>query len=191
MQQVVERHELLGRMDPLLGLPAQGVHPADDVLVELGIEAHRVIDPAALLHEPRQDVVDVAHREGVVGAEVPGGAVRSCALAVPGLPRGIAVPYEQDVLGLRASGYQHGHRLRLVEPGEVMKIAVGPVVVMDVTVALLLGGGRQDGDAPLAHHAQQLAATPRELVFANGHGPVSDSYSGEAARDAGSRARRG
>jgi len=57
---------------------------------------------------------------------------------------------------------------------------------MDVAVALLLGRGRQDGDAALANHAHQLPAAAGEFVFAQGHGGLS----GKMRKRPGSRAAR-
>ena len=70
VQRVVERDELVRRAHAVLALRAQPVDPADHALVELGMRAHRVEDARAALEQARQDLVDVADREGVVGAVV-------------------------------------------------------------------------------------------------------------------------
>ena len=134
------------------------------------VHAHRVVTRVAALEQARQDVVDVADRERIVGAVVAHGAIRSGATAIPGLAGRVAIAHEQDVFAVRASRNQHGHRFRFVETGQVMEIAVGPVVVMDVAVALPLGRGGKDGDGALAHELHQLVAAARVFVFAQGHG---------------------
>ena len=70
VQGVVERHEFVRRAHAVLALRTQPVDPADHALVELRVRAHRVEDARAALDQARQDLVDVADREGVVGAEV-------------------------------------------------------------------------------------------------------------------------
>ncbi len=177
VQRVLQRHELLRAVDAVLGLAAQRVHPADDALVEIVIHAHRVVDPLAALEQARQDVVDVADGEGIVSAEVAHCTLGPGAAAVPGFARRITVAHEQHVLRVLAAGDQHRDRFGFVETGEVVEVAVGPVVVMDIAVALALGRGGNDGDGALAHQLHQLLAAARVLVFTQGHGQRSVSWS--------------
>ena len=155
VQQVVERDELLRRLHAAarLRLRLQPVDPADDALIELLVHAHRVVDARAVLHQARQDVVDVGDRERVVGAVVARRSLGPGAPTVPRLARRIALAHEQHVLRLRAAGDQHRDRLGLGEAREVVEIAVGAVVIVDVAVARLLGHRRQDRDAALAHQS--------------------------------------
>ncbi|MCY1185196.1 hypothetical protein D9M73_259550 [compost metagenome] len=59
-----------------------------------------------------------------------------------------------------AAGDQGHHRFRLGEAGEVLKVAVLAVDVLDIAVADVHRRGRQDGDA-VGHHLlhQRLAPT--------------------------------
>jgi hypothetical protein len=169
VQRVIERDEFLWTVDAVLGLPLQRVHPADHALVELRMRTHRVVDAFAPLDQPGQDVVDVADRKRVVGAVVAHRAFGACATSVPGFARRVAIPHEEDVLGLLASGNQHRHSLGLVETRQVVEVAVGAIVVVDVAVALLLGRGRQDRDGALAHGLHQVPAAAGVLVFTQDH----------------------
>src|SRR5207302_8152053 len=110
------------------------------------------------------DLVDVADREGVVGAVVARGAGRTGAAPVPGLAHPVVLAHEQDVPGLRPPGHQHGHGLRLAEAGEVMEVAVLAVGILDVVVPLPHRGRRQNGDRVASHQAHELAAPARELL---------------------------
>ena len=102
VQQVIERDELLRRLHAGARLRLQAVDPADHALIELRVQAHRVVHARAVLHQARQDVVDVADRERIVRAVVARRALGSGAAAVPGLARRIAIAHEQHVLRLRA-----------------------------------------------------------------------------------------
>ena len=168
VQRVVERDELLRAVDAVLALALEPVDPAEHALVEVGELAHRVVDAIAALDQPGQDVVDVADRERIVGAEIAHGALGTGAAPVPGLARRVAVAHEQDVLGLLAAGDQHRHRFGLVESGQVVEVAVRTIVIVDVAVALALGRGGQDRDRSLAHGLHQLAPAASVLVFAQG-----------------------
>ncbi len=165
VQRVVERHEFVRRVHALLGLRAQAVHPADDPFVEFRVRAHGVVDARAALEQARQDLVDVADREGVVRAVVPDRPFRARAGAVPGLARRVAVAHEQDVFTRRPAGNQHRHGLGLGEAGQVVEITVRAVEVLDVVVAHAHGRGRQDRDRVLAHDPHQLAPAAREFVL--------------------------
>jgi hypothetical protein len=100
----------------------------------------------------------------VVCAEVAHRASRPRAAAVPGLARRIAIAHEQDVLALRPAGHEHRDGLGLGEAGEIEKIAVRPVGVLDVVVAQPDGRRRHDGDGVSPHELHQRAAAPAEFV---------------------------
>ena len=165
-------------------LRAQAVDPADHPLVEVRIDAHGVEHLRAVLEQPGQDVVDVVDREGIVGAVVAGGALGPGALAVPGLALRVAIAHEQDVFGLLAARHQHGDRLRLAEAGQVVKVAVLAIGVLDVVVALPHRRRRQDRDGVAPHQAHQLAAAAREFFTADylGFGQQFGGAAGACAR---------
>ena len=167
VQRMVERHELVRRVHAVPALGAKLVDPADHALVELRVRAHGVEHARAALDQARQDLVDVADREGVVGAVVADRALGTRPRAVPGLARRVAVAHEQHELPLRPAGNQHGDGLRLGEGGQVVEVAVGAVVVLDVVVAHAHRGSRQDRDRVAPHVPHQQAAPPRELILAH------------------------
>ena len=173
MQDVVERHHLLRRMTTVARLRAQPLQPADDALVELRVAAHRVIDLFVILEQARQDFIDVGDRKGIPGAVLLDGARRTCAPPVPGLAQRVPVPHEEHVLRVLAAGDEHRDRLRLAESGQIEEVAVLPVGVLDVVVAVPHRRRGHDRDAVLAHDAHELAPAARELLalqsFESGH----------------------
>ena len=176
MQRMIERHEFLRRLQPAARLRAQTVYPADHALVELLAQAHRVEDTRAVLEQAGQNLVDIGDREGVIGAVVFDRAIRARASAVPDLTLAITLAHEQDILGWRATRNQHCDRFGLVEAGQIIKIAVLPVVVLDITIAVAHRGRRQDRDGITTHLAHECAAAACEF------GPVWSSH-----RDLGNR----
>src|SRR5690606_24994146 len=139
----------------------------DHSLIELGMQSHRVVHARTVLHEPRENVVDVADRECVIRAVVARRAFRTGAPAVPRFPHGVAVSDEEHVLGLRTAGDQDSHRVRVGEAGEVVKIAIRTVAVAHVAIAKLLGNRRQDRNRASAHHLHESPSAASEFVFAH------------------------
>ncbi len=164
MQHMVERHEFLRRMCASARLGAQRIHPADHALVEIVVLAHRVVHARAGFEESRQDVVEVADREGVIGAVVAPQAFGSGAPPVPELARRVALPCEHDEFALRPARDQHRDRFRFAKAREVVKIAVLAEVVEHVVVARALGGRGQDRNRIAPHQPHQLAATAGEFL---------------------------
>ena len=167
VQHVIERDDLERRMAAIARLRAQPVHPAHHALVELRMRAHRVIDLGAVLEQPRQDLVDVGDRKGVIGAEVAHRARGSGAAAVPGFARRIAIAHEQDVFALRTPGHQHRDGFGLREAGEIEEVAVGTVGVFDIVVAQPHRRGRHDGDGVAPHELHQGATAAGEFFAAD------------------------
>ncbi|MCY1530646.1 hypothetical protein D9M68_658420 [compost metagenome] len=157
---MVEGDELVRRLGALARLGADHVDPLHQVLVEFLVGADRVVDPLAALDQAGEDVVDVADREGIVGAVVADRAVLAGAQAVPQLALGIALAAEQHVLAMLTTRNQRDHRLRLGKPGEVLEVAVLAVYMLDIAVADVHRRRRQDGDAVGFHlRHQRLAPT--------------------------------
>src|SRR5476649_2514884 len=112
---MLERHDLKWRMAALPCLRAQAVDPADQALIKLRIGAHGVEHLGAALNEPRQDVVHICDRKGILSAVFLRRSIGPGASAVPGLACRVAVAYKKNVLGLLSSGHEHSNRFRLVE----------------------------------------------------------------------------
>src|SRR5439155_11011852 len=81
-----------------------------------------------------QASVAIGDGEGIVRSVVPRGAGGARAAPIPGLAGRITLAHEQDVLGLRPAGHEYRHRFRLAEAGEVVKVAVLAVRILDVAV---------------------------------------------------------
>jgi hypothetical protein len=127
VQEVIERYELARRV-PALAVGVELLNPGEQALVEL-VAADGVVDAVALLEQPRQDLVDVRDRERVVGAEGVHGAFRSRARPVPKLALRIALAAKEQKLPLLPPGHEHGDGVRLGKAGQIVEVAVRPVVV--------------------------------------------------------------
>ena len=164
VQHVVERNHLLRRVAAVARLGAQAIDPADHSLIELRVRAHGVEHLGAVLHESREDFVDIRDREGVIGPVVARGALRPGAPAIPGLTRRIAIADEEYVFTLRAAWHQHGHRLGLGETGQIEEVAVRSIGIFDVVIAQAHRGGGHDGDGVAAHELHQGPPAPLEFL---------------------------
>ena len=174
MQQVIQRDKFLWRTHAGTCLCLQTIHPADDPLIKIGIQTHRVVHAGAVLHQARQDLVNVIDGKSIISREIPYCTLWPRAPAIPGFTQGITLTHEHDEFSLRTSRNQHGNRLRFVKTSQVLKIAVRAEVIMHIIIALLLQRSRQDGNAALANHFQQLLATT--LVFIKAHGWLRGSW---------------
>ena len=166
VQDVRERDEFVRRTGALTHLRPHAVDPADQLLVELDLAAEVVVDALAPFDHAGQDVVDVVDRKRVVEGELVDRAFRAEARPVPAFALGIAFAAEQDDFAGLAARDQGQHRLRLVEAGQVVEVAVLPVRIMRVVVADALGRRRQDGDGVATDDAHQLATAA--LVLGRG-----------------------
>ena len=178
--------QLVGRVHAGARLARHAVQPAEQALVEVLVAPHRVIDALLVLDQPRQDVVEIGDRKGVVRAVQLAGALEAGAAAMPGLRFRVLFAAEQDVFALRAIGDQHHHRLGFGKSGEVVDIAVRTVGIIDVAIADPLGGGRLDGDAAAVDDVHQFLAAAGEFTLV--HGRLGSSA--EAGLSAGGAARR-
>ncbi len=161
MQHMVERDHLQRRVLAIARLVAQGLQPAQHLLVEFGMRAHGVEHALAVLHQPRQDLVEIGDGESIVGSVFFHRPIRPCAPPIPGLAQWITIAHEQNVFSCRPARHQHRHSLRFSKTGQVLEVAVLPVGVLDIIVAGAGGRGRHDGDAVAPHQPRQLPATAR------------------------------
>src|SRR6202790_1306115 len=146
-------------------LRAQRIDPADHPLVELLVQTHRVVHPRALLEQSGQNLVDIGDRKGVVGAVILDRARGARALAIPDLAFAVAFAYEQHIFRHRTPGDQYRHCIRLIEAAQVVKVAVLPVVVLDIVVPLARRCRRQDRNRIAPHQPHQLRTPAREFAF--------------------------
>ena len=158
----MRRAGALTRMSP------QPVDPADHVRVEVRVCPHGVIDLGPRFHEAGQDFIDVRNREGVIRAVALDGTVGSRPRPVPGLAQGVVLARKQQVFALRTAGHQHRDRIRLRKSAQVVKMAVLPVGVFDIAVAVSHRRRRQDGNGVLAYDAHEFPPAPRELFAIHG-----------------------
>ncbi len=158
VQQMVQGHEFLGRLGTEVRLGANHVDPVHQVPVEFGIAAHCRIHPVPAFDQAGQDFIDVIDGERIVRTILTDRAFLSCAQAFPQLALGIALAAEQYVLAVLTTGDQHHHRFRLGKAAQVLKVAVLPVDVLDVTIANGNRSGRQDGNAVRLHLSHQSLA---------------------------------
>ena len=168
MQHVLERDHLVRRMTAVFRLGAQAIHPTDDTLVELAIDTHGIENLRSTLHQPGQDLVDIADRKSIVGAIVPPRARGSRTSPIPGFALRITLAQEQQIFALRPTRHQHRHRLGLGKAREVMKVAVLSVGMLDVVVAPLHGRCGNDRDRVATHRLHQLPTAPRKFVSTDG-----------------------
>ena len=160
VQQVVEGDEFVWRHSALARLGADVVDPLHQPMIELLIAADGVVDALAAFDQPRQDVVDIANGEGIVGAKLADRTVLAGTQAIPQLALGITLATEQHIFTVLAPRDQRHHRFRLGKTGEVLEIAVLTVDMLDVTVADIHRRRRQNGDAVGFHlRHQRLAPT--------------------------------
>ena len=129
-------------------------------MVELLITPDTVVDALAAFDQARQDVVDIANGEGIVGAEIADRTVLAGTQAIPQLTFRIALTAEHHVFAMATAGNQHQHRFRLGKAAEVLEVAVLAVDMLDITVADVHRRRRQDGDAVGFHLRHQRLAPP-------------------------------
>src|SRR6185437_5375359 len=164
VQEMIESDDLLGRMAAVARLGAQAVHPTDEPLVELRVHAHGIEHTGPVLHEAGQDLIDIGDGKGIIGAI---GSARSCGAGAPSIPghaHAVSITHEENVFGMVPSRDQDRYRLRLIEAGQIIKVAVLPIRIFDIVVAVPHRCRGQYGDRVAAHQLEERAAATRELV---------------------------
>ena len=160
VQQVIERDELAGRLRALARLGANGLDPLHQPMIEGFVGADGVVDTVAAFDQPGEDVVDVADGKGIVGTVFTYRAVLPGTQAIPQLAFGVAFAAEQHVFAMLTPGNQRDHRLRFGEAGQILKVAILAVDMLDIAVADIHRRRRQNGDAVGFHLLhQRLAST--------------------------------
>ena len=123
MQQAAGRHQPQGRL-AAAGGPIELVSPG---LQHQGLHrrmaTHPEGDPFGPLEVLRQPLGQLLAGVGDAGAELGHGPLTAPAPACPDLGRGLLRLHEQHEGGFRAVGQEQGHRLGLVEPGEIPEVA--------------------------------------------------------------------
>jgi hypothetical protein len=145
--------------DPSPRTRARGVERRHDLVVEHTVPSESVEKLFVILEVLGKLRGELRHGKPRVGAEVFDRAFDARARTVPHLALGIARPDEQDRLVLRVLGRHDQHRFGLVESGEVVKVGVLPVLVLDVVVADCYRRRRKNRDAVPELGHQRLAST--------------------------------
>ena len=164
VEHMLECHHLVRRMTTLLGLGTQTIHPTNDPLIELAVVPDRVVELASTFEQAWQNFVDIVDRESIVGTVIAPSADRAGTTTVPGLARRISIAYEQEILALRTTGNQHGHRLGLTEARQIMEIAVLAIGELDVVVAHRYRCSRDDRNRVAPHRLHELTAATRKFI---------------------------
>ena len=164
IKHMVERDEFLRAACALAGQRLESIDPAQDAGIEIHMGSHGVEDLRTLLHESRQNFVDILDRKGIVRAIVLNRPLGAGACAIPRLPQGIMLTHEQQIFSLWTARHQNGDRVRLREAAQIVKMTVLPISVFDVAVAVTHRGGGQDRDRILADHAHELSPSACELL---------------------------
>ncbi len=169
VQQVIQRDKLLRRLRAQARLAANQVDPVGQPAIKFGVGTHGVIDALAAFNQPGQNIVDITDGERVIGAVLDDRALLPGTIAVPQFALLVLLAAEQHIFAVLAAGNQNSHGLRLREAGEILKIAVLAVVVLDITVTDKHLGRRQHGNAVGFHLVHQRLATAGIFLLADSH----------------------
>src|ERR1700730_13132375 len=94
---------------------------------------------------------------------------------------------EQQIFRLETARQEHRDGVRFRKSAQVVEVAVLPIGVLDVAVAMAYGCRRQDRDGVLADHAHELAPPARELLAIHRGTQCSRCCAGYTCRRSGSR----
>src|SRR5690606_14322442 len=136
-------------------------------LVEL-VRTERVINAVVALEQARQNVVEVGDRVRVVGTEMGDRTLGPMPDAVPELALGITLAAEHQELALGPARHEHGNGFGLAKPGEVIEIAVGPIIKVCVAAPDFLRGCRDYGDAVRPDELHEMAAAAGKFLTIHG-----------------------
>ena len=160
---MVECDKLLRRVHASRQSGAQRIDPVGNACIKLGVHPHRVVNTTAGFHDAWKDFVDIIDRKRIVGTVILSGTVLARPRPVPLLFRRVTVATEQQELAIGPARYKHGDRLGLGKPGQVIKVAVLTVAILDVTTTRSDRCSRQYGDATGTDHPHQLPAPACEF----------------------------
>ena len=160
---MIQCNKFLHPAAALAGLRPQAMYPTGEARIEFHVRAHGIEHLRALFQQARQDFIDVGDRKGVVRSIMLHGAFGARPGAVPGFAHCIALAHEQQILPLRPSRTQHRHGIGLRKAAQIMEMAVLPVGVFDIAIAMTHWRGREYGDGILADNSHELPPPPREF----------------------------
>jgi len=152
-----------GYLHPVTGARPQVQQRTLDDRVELGIDSSPVKEPGAPLQKLGEAIGEGGDRLGVVGTVGCLGTLEPRPSSEPELLGRIALADEEPE-GRLVARAEDGHRLRLFEAGQVEEVGVLSEGKVDVAIAPILPGGRQDGDPILAYRLHQLCAAFRKIL---------------------------
>ena len=169
MQQMFDGDEFIRRFHAAARAAAHLVDGGHDGMIQLGIMADGEVDPCPVFQQFRQAFLQFIDGKCLVGPMIFKGAFKAGMAACPdGLFR-IIGSAKQDVFTLLAAGCHDRHGLRFMEAGQVMKVAVLPVGVFDVTIANARRRAGQNGHAMLFHLPHEAFAALLEVAWFQDH----------------------
>ena len=146
------RHVALARAQP------HRLQDLDDACVELRVAAEHVEQALRALEQAGQLRVEGVGRVRLVRAVVGDRTLDARPVARPGFSG--AVPrLDEERVGGAAVGAEHGHRVRMVEAGQVVEVAVLPERELRVGRARDDARALHDGHGPGAHALDESLAT--------------------------------
>src|SRR5690606_1237121 len=134
MEQVLQRDELARRMGTGADLATDDLDPVHHPGVKVLILAQRVVDPAAALDHPGQDVINVGYRERIIEAKALDGTFGAGQEAVPQFFLRVPLLAEQDRLAVLPSRNEHQYGFRLTKSSQVLEVAVLAERMQDITI---------------------------------------------------------
>ncbi len=154
VQEVIKGHELLRSVHTPGSPRAQGIYPVGHPQVEVRVKAHRIVDPAAGLHDSRQYVVEVGNRKSIVGTIKFNRSLGAGTAPVPDFAIGITFAAEKQILAVLSARNDRRDGIGFREAGQVIKVTVLAESIFDVPASGAHGCCRKDSDTALADHAR-------------------------------------
>ncbi len=146
----------LGAQRPIAHPRTHLLQPARDAGFQSGMNGKREPQRLAVFQQARQLGIQLRHRMGGAQAQLCDCGFWPQAQAVPNFALHVFGLAKQGAL---AFGGDDQPRIRLGEPGQVIKITVVAIEEIAVAVAWALGRSRNDGDATRAQLRRELGTT--------------------------------
>ncbi len=105
-------------------LLANRLHPFHDLIIELVVLPHGVVDAVSALDQTRQNVINIRNRIGIINRKILNGCIRTHQDARPQFLFLIFFLAEQNHFSLLAAGDQRQQSVLFSKAGQVIKITV-------------------------------------------------------------------